>query len=307
MLIGTGDATAPSLESAPSTAERVADILRDRIAEGFFPPGTRLSEEQHRRRAGRLPQHPAGGVPPADARAPAGAPAQPGGLRPRPDRGRPRPTSTGCGDSSSARRCAAWGARRTDLRRSRRRSRRASRPPAADAWPTCSTANIRFHQALAGLADSPRTDELMRNVLAELRLAFHVMADPRRFHEPYLTRNREIIGQTGKGDAAGRSGCSPSTWRTPGVSCGGVRTAAHRALTPRSFPDLPAARRPAFRPERRHIRTINPSPHSSELPIPIHVAHTLVGLLNKTLRSRVPSPSGQDRAPPRPARKKADA
>ncbi|NUK82651.1 GntR family transcriptional regulator, partial [Streptomyces lunaelactis] len=28
-----------------STAERVADILRDRITEGYFPPGARLSEE----------------------------------------------------------------------------------------------------------------------------------------------------------------------------------------------------------------------------------------------------------------------
>lgn len=72
-----------------------------------------------------------------------------------------------------------------------------------DDWPACSTANIRFHQALAGLAGSARTDELMRNVLAELRLAFHVMADPRRFHEPYLSRNREITDRLAKGDAAG--------------------------------------------------------------------------------------------------------
>ncbi len=28
-------------------------------------------------------------------------------------------------------------------------------------------------------------------MLAELRLVFHVMADPRRFHEPYLVRNRD--------------------------------------------------------------------------------------------------------------------
>ena len=60
-------------------------------------------------------------------------------------------------------------------------------------WPACGTANIRFHQALTGLAGSERPDDLMRGVLAELRLAFHVMDDPRRFHEPYLTRNREIL------------------------------------------------------------------------------------------------------------------
>ncbi|KOG85534.1 GntR family transcriptional regulator, partial [Streptomyces varsoviensis] len=61
------------------------------------------------------------------------------------------------------------------------------------AWRDLSTANIRFHQALVGLAGSPRTDELMRGVLAELRLVFHVMDDPRRFHEPYLSRNRHIL------------------------------------------------------------------------------------------------------------------
>jgi DNA-binding GntR family transcriptional regulator len=33
----------------------------------------------------------------------------------------------------------------------------------------------------------------VRGVLAELRLVFHVMDDPRRFHAPYLTRNRQIL------------------------------------------------------------------------------------------------------------------
>jgi DNA-binding GntR family transcriptional regulator len=40
----------------------------------------------------------------------------------------------------------------------------------------------------------------MRGILAELRLVFHVMADPKRFHEPYLTRNREIVGRLAEGD-----------------------------------------------------------------------------------------------------------
>ena len=43
----------------------------------------------------------------------------------------------------------------------------------------------------------------MRGVLAELRLAFHVMDDPRRFYEPYLSRNREILATLEAGDAAG--------------------------------------------------------------------------------------------------------
>jgi DNA-binding GntR family transcriptional regulator len=67
-------------------------------------------------------------------------------------------------------------------------------------WRALGTANMLFHQAVAALADSPRIDELMRNTLAELRLVFHAMADPRRFHEPYLERNREILAAIEAGD-----------------------------------------------------------------------------------------------------------
>jgi DNA-binding GntR family transcriptional regulator len=56
---------------------------------------------------------------------------------------------------------------------------------------------------VVALAGSPRVDELMRGVLAELRLIFHVMADPRRFHEPYLLRNGEIAERLQAGDGPG--------------------------------------------------------------------------------------------------------
>ncbi len=55
------------------------------------------------------------------------------------------------------------------------------------------TANIRFHQALTALAGSPRVDELMGRVLAELRLVFHLMPDLREFHQAYCERNRHIL------------------------------------------------------------------------------------------------------------------
>ncbi len=70
-------------------------------------------------------------------------------------------------------------------------------------WKGLGTANIHFHQALTALHGSPRVDELMRGILAELRLVFHVMADPRRFHEPYLATNREILGRIEAGDGPG--------------------------------------------------------------------------------------------------------
>ncbi len=55
------------------------------------------------------------------------------------------------------------------------------------------TANIHFHRELVALAGSERTDELMRSVFAELRLAFHVVDDPRRLHEPYIAKNAELL------------------------------------------------------------------------------------------------------------------
>lgn len=70
----------------------------------------------------------------------------------------------------------------------------------AQDWRALGTANMMFHQAVGALCDSPRVDELMRGILAELRLVFHTMADPRRFHEPYLDRNKEILAAIEAGD-----------------------------------------------------------------------------------------------------------
>jgi DNA-binding GntR family transcriptional regulator len=70
-------------------------------------------------------------------------------------------------------------------------------------WRALGTADIAFHQELVALAGSPRLDELMRGLLAELRLVFHVMDDPRRFHEPYLERNRGILDVLARGDGPG--------------------------------------------------------------------------------------------------------
>jgi len=67
-------------------------------------------------------------------------------------------------------------------------------------WRALGTANIAFHQELVAIAGSPRLDELMRGVLAELRLVFHVMDNPRWFHEPYLSRNQEILDVLTHGD-----------------------------------------------------------------------------------------------------------
>jgi DNA-binding GntR family transcriptional regulator len=61
-----------------------------------------------------------------------------------------------------------------------------------DDWVTVGTANVRFHQAITALAGSARLNEEMERLLAELRLAFHVMGDPREFHERYVPLNKLI-------------------------------------------------------------------------------------------------------------------
>ncbi|MFD7894969.1 GntR family transcriptional regulator [Streptomyces sp. NPDC059743] len=185
-----------------STAERVADILRTRIAEGYFQPGERLSEEtigkalavsrNTLREAFRLLTHERLLVHElnrgvfvrvlavedvediyrtrrliecAVVRGLDGPPFPVGGLEKAVSQGE---------------RAAEEGI-----------------------WKGVSTANIHFHRELVALAGSARTDELMRGVLAELRLAFHVVDDPRGLHEPYLLRNRQLLESLKSGDQDG--------------------------------------------------------------------------------------------------------
>jgi DNA-binding GntR family transcriptional regulator len=59
-------------------------------------------------------------------------------------------------------------------------------------WDGVGTANMHFHRSIAALANSTRIDEIMSQLLAELRLAFHVMPTVRDFYEPYLGDNERI-------------------------------------------------------------------------------------------------------------------
>jgi DNA-binding GntR family transcriptional regulator len=183
-----------------STAAQVADLLRERITEGFFPPGSRLSEEEL------------------------------GGAL-----GISRNTLREAFRLLCHERLATHEFHRgvfvrvlsvedvVDLYRLRRlvectvvREDRDPLPEAIDAiaaavdegqtaargdrWLDVGTADLKFHQAIAGLAASARINDLIRGVLAELRLVFYVMASPREFHEPYLIRNGEIADLIAAGD-----------------------------------------------------------------------------------------------------------
>ncbi|HVK21445.1 MAG TPA: GntR family transcriptional regulator [Actinokineospora sp.] len=73
----------------------------------------------------------------------------------------------------------------------------------AGLWTDVGAANIGFHQAIVSLVSSPRLDEVMRQVGAELRLGFHEMGDPQTLHEGYLKRNRDIVKRVNKNDLKG--------------------------------------------------------------------------------------------------------
>ncbi|MEV0978510.1 GntR family transcriptional regulator [Streptomyces sp. NPDC049915] len=185
-----------------STAERVSDILRSRIADGFFPPGTRLSEDSiggalgvsrnTLREAFRLLTHERLLVHELNR----GVFVRVLTVEDVEDIYRTRAlvecaVVRGLGDPPYALDGLAAAVAEGE------------RAGAENDWKSLGTANIHFHQELVALAGSERTDEVMRSVFAELRLAFHVVDDPRQLHEPYLVRNRQILQTLRNGDKAG--------------------------------------------------------------------------------------------------------
>lgn len=176
-----------------SAAERVADVLRQRIMEGFFPPGARLSEgalcsalgvsRNTLREAFRLLGHERLVAHELHRGVFVRVPSE-GDII---DLYRVR-SIVECGAVRDLRNPSE--AQLDDVREPVRAGLRAAE---SGDWQAVGTADLRFHQALASLAGSARLDELMRSVLAELRLVFHLMASPREFHEPYLARNEEIM------------------------------------------------------------------------------------------------------------------
>lgn len=175
-----------------STAERVADILRTRVAEGYFPPGERLSEDSigtalgvsrnTLREAFRLLTHERLLVHELNR----GVFVRMLAVEDVEDIYRTRQLV----ECAVVQRLGEPPYALDGLDAAVADGERASRDRD---WKGVSTANIHFHRELVALAGSARTDELMRGVLAELRLAFHVVDDPRGLHQPYLVRNREIL------------------------------------------------------------------------------------------------------------------
>ncbi|MFJ9816973.1 GntR family transcriptional regulator [Streptomyces sp. NPDC101151] len=198
----TGLAGDRALLGRTSTAERVSDILRSRIAEGYFPPGTRLSEDaiggalgvsrNTLREAFRLLTHERLLVHELNR----GVFVRVLTVEDVEDIYRTRAlvecaVVRGLGEPPYGLDGLAAAVTGGQL------------AAHENDWKALGTANIHFHRELVALAGSERTDELMRSVFAELRLAFHVVDDPRRLHEPYLARNRQILQALQAGDRRG--------------------------------------------------------------------------------------------------------
>ncbi len=176
-----------------STADHVAAVLSQAIVEGELPPGTQLSEERigralrvsrnTLREAFRLLSHD-------------------GLLVHRRHRGVfvPELDEDDLIDLYRLRIALEVGALRsltqvdplrlrqldTDVRSGEEAARRSR-------WRQVGTANMDFHQHLLALSDSPRLTSVGRQVLAQTRLAFLSLLQPRTLHEPFLGRNRELV------------------------------------------------------------------------------------------------------------------
>jgi DNA-binding GntR family transcriptional regulator len=192
-------AARPMLDRA-STAELVANVLRENVIDGSLPPGTRLSEEtignllgvsrNTLREAFRLLSHENLLVHELHR-----------GVFVR------RLAADDVADIYRMRRIletasvrAAGAAPPEALQEVRHRVDEGQMAANVDDWVAVGTANMRFHRAITALLASPRADETMERLLAELRLAFHVMGELRTFHEPYLEDNARIATLLVEGD-----------------------------------------------------------------------------------------------------------
>ncbi|MGY8525580.1 GntR family transcriptional regulator [Paracidovorax citrulli] len=60
-------------------------------------------------------------------------------------------------------------------------------------WQGAGTANMEFHMAVVELADSERLNVMFAHLLAELRLAFGMLQDAEFLHGPYVEMNQHIL------------------------------------------------------------------------------------------------------------------
>jgi len=77
----------------------------------------------------------------------------------------------------------------------------AKRAVADGDWRTVGTANMHFHEQIVALAGSPRLDAWMRQLTAELRLAFVAAPNIEALHRPFVAMNDAIAASYEAGRA----------------------------------------------------------------------------------------------------------
>ncbi|TDB91100.1 GntR family transcriptional regulator [Actinomadura sp. KC216] len=178
---------------APSAAERIAGLLRDRILEGELPPGSPLREvslatdlqvSRNTLREGLRQLSLEGLV--------ALVPNRGAAVR--------RLTAADVRDIYRARRALEVQAATAsalvedeqfaDMEAAVIAGERAERERA---WAAASTASLRFHQALIALLGSRRLDDFFHSLLAQLRLAWGETQDEELFQRSWAVRDRELL------------------------------------------------------------------------------------------------------------------
>lgn len=184
-----------------STAERIVEVLRGRITEGYFTPGTRLSEDalaealgvsrNTLREAFRLLTHERL----LEYRLNRGVFVRSLTVEDIVELYRVRTVI-----ESAA--LAVAGVPR-DLATIRAATEDGEQAASRADWQAAGTADIRLHQAIVALAGSTRLNDYVGGLFAELRLAFLVCGDPEDLHRPYVQRNRRLLTLLEQDDLAG--------------------------------------------------------------------------------------------------------
>ena len=187
--------------AAPTLNERVAEQIRQRIVQGEYPPGTRLSEASLSENLG---------ISRNTLREVFRLLSKEGLLKHEPHRGMfvAVPSMASIIDIYRVRRlieCQALA--QAYPRHPARQHLRAAVQSAlacrdAQDWKGVGTANMAFHMAIVELADSERLNHLFAQVLVELRLAFGLLNDPEFLHAPYVDMNVRILEQFEAGQFA---------------------------------------------------------------------------------------------------------
>lgn len=189
--------------AAPSTtAERVADAVREEVVEGRLRPGARLPEQSLCTALGVSRNTVREALSQLVAERVLVREANRGVFVARPDRDAVRdvyrarrlvePAAVRHGEACDPAQVAAVRAAVDE----------GMAAAAAGHWTGVASANQHYHRALVALAGSTRLDGQMALLLAEMRLVFHRMSGVREFHEPYLGRNDAICRLLEAGDRA---------------------------------------------------------------------------------------------------------